>query len=63
MLFNLASIVYWWVATAAKQRQIDIDNVDYTIGNQFYVEMTAIYHKIDYLKIGPYRIIEVFKTF
>ena len=26
MLFNLASVVDWRVATAAKQRQVDIDN-------------------------------------
>ena len=27
MLFNLASVVDWIFATAAKQRQVDIDNV------------------------------------
>ena len=27
VLFNLASVVYWLVATAAKQCQVDIDNV------------------------------------
>ena len=27
MLFNLASVVDWRVVTAAKQRQLDIDNV------------------------------------
>ena len=46
MLFNLASVVYWQVATAAKHFQVDIDNVrgnskrvthDYTIGDQVYV--------------------------
>ena len=26
MLFNLASVVYWQVATAVKQSQVDIDN-------------------------------------
>ena len=42
ILFNLASGVYWRVVTAAKQRQVDIDNFrenarqvthDYEIGN------------------------------
>ena len=42
MLFNLASVVDWRVSTAAKQHQIDIDNVrekskrvrhDYAIGD------------------------------
>ena len=51
MLFNLASVVEWQVATAAKQRQVDIDNVrentkrvthGYAIGNRVYVEMTGI---------------------
>ena len=27
MLFNLASVIDWQVATAAKQLQVDIDNV------------------------------------
>ena len=27
MLFNLASVIYWIVITAAKQRQVDIYNV------------------------------------
>ena len=52
MLFNLAPVVDLRVVTAAKQRQVDIDNVrenakqvmhDYAIGNQVYVEMTGIY--------------------
>ena len=69
MLFNLTSVVYWRVATAVKQRQVDIDNVreksrrvehDYQIGDQVYVEMTGIYRKIDYRKQVPYRINEVF---
>ena len=51
MLFNLASVVDWRVATAAKQRQVDIDNVrenarqvthDYTIADHVYVEMISI---------------------
>ena len=59
ILLNLDSFVYWRVATAAKQRQVDIDNVrenvmrvmhDYVIGNQVYVEMTGIYRKLDYKK-------------
>ena len=46
MLFNLASVIAWQVITAAKQRQVDIDNVrennkrvthDYAIGDQVYV--------------------------
>ena len=68
-LFNLSSVVYWNVATAAKQRQLFIDNVsenakrvthDYAIGDWVYVEMTGIYRKLDYKKQGPYRITEVF---
>ena len=27
MLFNLTSVVYWRVSTAAKKRQVDIDNL------------------------------------
>ena len=69
MFFNLASVVDWQVVTAAKQHQVDIDNVienaiqvthEYTIGDQVYVEMTGIYLKLDYKKQGPYRITEVF---
>ena len=46
VLFNLASVVDWRVATAVKQRQVDIDNVrenaktfthDYAIGDQVYM--------------------------
>ena len=57
MWFNLSSVVEWRVATFAKQRQVDIDNViendkrvthEYAIGNWAYVEMTGIYQKIDY---------------
>ena len=69
ILFNLDSVIYWRVATAANQRQLDIDNVrenakrlthDYAIGNRVYVEMTVIYRKLDYKKQGPYIITEVF---
>ena len=69
MLFNLASVIDWRVVTAAKQRQLDVDNVRendrqfthyYTIGNRVYVEMTGIYRKLDYKKKGLYRITEVF---
>ena len=69
MLFNLASVVYWRVVTAAKQHQVDIDNVmetakrvthDYSIGDQVYVEMTGIYRKLGYRKQVPYIITEVF---
>ena len=51
MLFNLASVVDWQVATAAKQRQADIDNPienakrvthDYAIGDRVYVEIAGI---------------------
>ena len=51
VLFNLASVIDCQVATAAKQRQLDIDHVrenlkrfthDYAIGDQVYVEMTGI---------------------
>ena len=68
MLFNLTSVVDWIVTTSAKQHQVDIDKVrgnakqvthDYTIGDRVYVEMTGIYHKLDYNKQGPYRITEV----
>ena len=69
MLFNLASVADWRVATTAKQRQVDIDNVrgksrrvthEYVIGNQVYVEMTEIYRKIDYKKQRLYKITLVF---
>ena len=69
MLFNLASVVDWQIVTAAKQIQVDIQNVreknrrvahDYAIDDQVYVEMTGIYRKLDYKKQGPYRITEVF---
>ena len=69
ILFNLASFIDWRVVTAAKQRQLDIDNVrensrgvtdDYTIGYRVYVEMTGIYRKLDYKKQGLYIITEVF---
>ena len=63
VLLDLASVVDWRVTTAARQLQLDIDNVrenakrfayDYTIGNRFYVEITGIYRKLDYKKKGPY---------
>ena len=69
MFFNLASVVDWQVVTAAKQHQVDIDNVienasrvthEYTIGDHVYVDMTGIYLKLDYNKQGPYIITEVF---
>ena len=71
ILFNLASIIYWQVLNATKQRQVYIDNVrenakrvvhDYAIGDQVYVEMTDIYHKLDYSKQVPYIITEVFRN-
>ena len=33
---------------------------DYAIINLVYVEITGIYHKLDYKKQGPYIITEVF---
>ena len=69
VIFNIASVVSWQVATAANQRQVDIDNVieksrkvthDYKIGYQLYVKMSGIYRKLDYKKQGPYIITEVF---
>ena len=63
MLLNLALVVEWQVVTAAKQRQVDTDDVrenarqvthDYTIGDWVYAEMTGIYRKLDYKKQGPY---------
>ena len=71
MLFNLASVIEWRVATAVKQRKVDIDNVienhkrvthAYAIGDRVYVEMTGIYLKLDYRKQGPYGINQVFKN-
>ena len=56
MLFNIASVIDCRFATAAKQHQIDIDDVrenakqvtdDYEICDQVYVEMTGIYRKLD----------------
>ena len=60
MLFNLTSVVYWLVVTAAKQCQLDIDNIrgnakqvthDYAIGDHVYVEMTGIYRKIHQVEL------------
>ena len=57
MIFNLASVIDWRVVTSGKQQQVDIDNVqekargvthDYAISNLVYVEMTDIYHKLNY---------------
>ena len=65
VLFNFASVNDRKVATAAKQSQVDIDNVienakrvthDYAIGDRVYVEMTGIYRKLNYKKQVPYRI-------
>ena len=62
MLLNLASVVDCQVVTVDKHQQVSIDNFrenarqvthDYTIGDQFYVEMTGIYRKLDYKKQGP----------
>ena len=69
MLFDLVSVVDWLVGTAAKKRQVDIDNVrenarqvthDYSRGGQVYVEMTGVYRKLNYKIHGPYKITEVF---
>ena len=59
MLLKLASVADWKFVTSASQEKSDIDNVqendrrfthDYEIGDQFYVEMTGIYRKLDYKK-------------
>ena len=69
MLFNLASVLDQKAETASKNRQVDIYNFrenskqvthEQEIGDQVYVEMTGIYHKIDYNKQEPYRSTEVF---
>ena len=69
MIFNLTSVTYGQVITAAKQRKVDIDNVqenskqvthDYTIDDLVYVEMTGIYQKLGYSKQVPHRNTEVF---
>ena len=69
MVFNLASVIYWWVITAGKHQQVEIENVqenarwvthDYKVGNLVYSEITGIYCKLYNKKKGPYRIIEVF---
>ena len=68
MLFNLMSIVDWYIVTSRNKRQVDIDDVcknarrvshDFTTGDLFYVENTEIYCKLDYNKQGPYVINEV----
>ena len=33
---------------------------EYAVGNLLYVDMTGIYHKLDYKKYGTYIITEVF---
>ena len=69
MLFNLVLVVDWRVATAEKQRQVEIYNVrensrrvthDYVIGDRVYVEITVIWSKPGYKKQGTYIITEVF---
>ena len=71
MIFNLAAVVECRVITVAKQRQVDIENVqenarrvknDYAINDIAYVEMTGIYHTLGYSKNGPYRITQVLKN-
>ena len=71
VLFNFVSVIYWLVTIAVKNRQVDIDNAienakpvmhDYAIGDQVYVGMAGIYHKLDYKKQGPYRITELFSN-
>ena len=70
MIFNLTSLVYWQVMIDKKHCQVNIDNAhenakwfrfDYAVGDIVYVDMTDIYHKLDYNKIGTYRITEIFK--
>ena len=57
MEFNLASVIYWQVVTAVKKLQVDINNFieksrrvthECAIGNLVHVEITGIYHKLDY---------------
>ena len=69
MTFNLAPFIYWRIVTAAKQRQLYIDNViendkqvthDCAICDKVYVEMTGIYRKLDYDEQGINIITEVF---
>ena len=69
IIFNLMLVIDWRVITALKQRQLDIDSFrsnarrvmhDYTIGDKVYLEMTGIYHKLDYGKQVPFIITEVF---
>ena len=69
IIFNLVSVIDWQVITAAKQQQVGIDNVqenarqfmhDYAIGDQFYMEMTGLYRKLDYKKQVLYIITEFF---
>ena len=65
-IFNSVVVVNWQVITANNQRQVDIDDVcknarqvrhNYIVGYLVYVDMTSVYHKLDYKKYGPYRII------
>ena len=58
-LFSLTPFIEWKVVTTVKKQQVDIDNVqenarrvtyDHAICDQFYVEMTGIYRKLDYKK-------------
>ena len=69
MLLNPASVVDCQVVTVDKHQQVSIDNFrensrqvthDYTISDQFYVEMTGIYRKLDYKKQGPYIVTDLF---
>ena len=69
IIFNLASVLYWRVITAKKQRQVDIDNVqenarrfmhNYAVGDLVYVGMTGIYRKIYDRKQVLYIITQVF---
>ena len=59
MIFNLTSFIDQQVITSGKQRKVDIDNVqlnarqvthDYAIRDLVNVEITGIYHKLDYGK-------------
>ena len=69
VLFNLTSLLDWFVITAENQRQVDIHSAhknarrvkhDYAVGDLFYVDKSSIYRKRDLKNHGPYRITEFF---
>ena len=55
MIFNLASIFYWWGITERKKQEFNIDRDfentqivihNYPVGNTFYVDKTGISQNI-----------------